>query len=99
MPALLCEPDPQPSFGWLRSNFAENLSVLDAMVAMRRDYQEKAWVWGRFGAATLWARAATVFKPKRKPGSKAKSLELVFLCMPMMKSAQTACPAPTASIT
>ena len=72
MPALLCEPDPQPSFGWLRSNFAENLSVLDAMVAMRRDYQEKAWVWGRFGAATLWARAATVFRPKRKPGSKAK---------------------------
>ena len=76
-PALLCNPEPNPSFGWLRSNFAEKLSLADAMVAMRRDYTEKAWVWARFGTAPLWTRAATVFIPPRKPGSRSKPQDLI----------------------
>ena len=47
----LCNPE-ELGFGWLRNNFAEKLTLLQALQAMVKDYREKAQVWGKFGPAS-----------------------------------------------
>jgi hypothetical protein len=77
----ICMHSEQPSFGWLRANFAARRNLQDALRLMRQDYLEKGIVWKRFGTSCLWARTATVSIKKGIPGKKSKDKQGSFLIM------------------